>query len=1042
MQGAPNSYQDPYWTQLARSAGEKAGLPPALLGSIVNYGERSNNDQVSSAGARTPFQITPSTRQAILDKYGIDPYLSPENAADSAALLLKDSLDRNGGSIGKAVAEYHGGTDRKNWGPKTMSYVNRVLNGQDILKAEQMSEDFGKWAKENLAYDPAKAANAKKQAAEAQNVANSPPVADLSEGFIKWAKENPNVINKYAKKEPEKEPGVLDNLKEAITGNERATPTTQSLPDWAGMPELSDFSSAGAKTALGTIFAQPAEIAQIIKSNYPNAQVRQDEKGNYVIRSSIDGKEYAIKPGLQWSDLPRFLAGLGVFSPAAKATTIAGSALAGAGTQATIEATKAATGGNFDAGNVALTGLVGGVVPPAIAGVKAVSNAIASPVKAALSKLTGAAPQVEAASQALSQDVAQGARAAENAVPATAAVPESSALNAAQATEVAPASVNNAPMVQSGASEAAPIGVNPNSVSVPPSATVVPTAAPALQAAEVTPMTLKQTAKTATKAAEGGIGSKKALESLADQAAPNKKTVEAAQRLGVEQDLQPDHVTTNQVYRELSQAAKSIPGSAAHADEIKGLANVAKRADDLITQLGGTHDFSDLSQHVQKNLQNIRDNLETKANDYYDQLKQVIPREDRVFPQNTRDWIEQQAQELGGTENLSSLQKNVWNKLVKGRGVPADYIDPQYNILQYIQEGKARGMAPSDIINYTKRKIADSSFKDQPTYALLDQVRRDVGDAARMRGPFSDANTGEAKKLYSIISADQEQIAKQYGVSDLFNQAKATVQLRKSIEDDITSLFGKNLSGSLVGDLDRSIKLLSSGDTSKFIQMIQAIPKDMRPDVVASGLATAFGKSSKNQAINFNSYARWYEGLLKNKRAHAAIMTNLPTKARKQLSDLYRVSSDIAKASKERITTGRLQSAKEAFEGGENLIGKAYDLARRKGVAMAAGGATSLISPKLGVVVASILTKGPKTPAIEAVDKLLVSPEFKKAVVQASHGKAQVAAKQLAKSPVFSNFVFKLEKPGELTNRERWILQALEAKTSRGQNNEPKQQVF
>ena len=130
MADKPNSYKDPYWTDLAAQTEAKLGLPGGLLAAIVTKGERSNADQVSEAGARTPFQIIPATRKAAIDKWGIDPWLSPENAAETAGLLLKDSLDRNKGNAAAAVAEYHGGTDRANWGPRTRSYVARVMNDQ------------------------------------------------------------------------------------------------------------------------------------------------------------------------------------------------------------------------------------------------------------------------------------------------------------------------------------------------------------------------------------------------------------------------------------------------------------------------------------------------------------------------------------------------------------------------------------------------------------------------------------------------------------------------------------------------------------------------------------------------------------------------------------------------------------------------------------------------------------------------------------------------------------------------------------------------
>lgn len=132
----PNSYKDPYWSNLATQAEQKVGLPRGLLVSILTEGEKTNADQISSANARTPFQIIPSTRDAIIKKYKIDPYLNPQNSAEGAALLLKESLDRNKGDIGKAAAEYHGGTDPKNWGSITQAYVQRVTKGVERLTGQ------------------------------------------------------------------------------------------------------------------------------------------------------------------------------------------------------------------------------------------------------------------------------------------------------------------------------------------------------------------------------------------------------------------------------------------------------------------------------------------------------------------------------------------------------------------------------------------------------------------------------------------------------------------------------------------------------------------------------------------------------------------------------------------------------------------------------------------------------------------------------------------------------------------------------------------
>lgn len=123
---APTSFRDPEYDGIDRNVEIRLGLPTGLLSGIRVRGERSNADAVSSAGARSVYQIIPATRTAVLRKYGVDAYAGPQQAALAAGYLLKESLERNHGSREAAVAEYHGGTDRRQHGPITRAYVGRV----------------------------------------------------------------------------------------------------------------------------------------------------------------------------------------------------------------------------------------------------------------------------------------------------------------------------------------------------------------------------------------------------------------------------------------------------------------------------------------------------------------------------------------------------------------------------------------------------------------------------------------------------------------------------------------------------------------------------------------------------------------------------------------------------------------------------------------------------------------------------------------------------------------------------------------------------
>ena len=1010
-QQTPTSYKDPFWSDLAAGTEQKLGLPQGLLVSVLTRGERSNADQVSEAGAKTPFQIIPATRQAVLKKYGVDAYLSPENSAEAAGLLLKESLDRNKGDIKLAAAEYHGGTNPANWGPRTRAYIDRVSQGVRSLSPQAVPVQAPSIAEGGTTSTFQRALGASSMAAvppdaiarvfQAYSSGQMTPAesaefeADVRGGTLMLPRgaalrgEQPQgarpttpelpaaVLEAYStgrmtreemmelerdvssgmakvptgfaikKTEPM---GIVGGIREAITGTERATPTTQALPDYAAMPELNTFSMASFKSALGTMISSPEETIQIIKSNYPGVQVTQDEKGNFVLQSSIDGQFYAIKPGFQVSDIPRAVGAVAAFTPAGRAVTIPGAIATSAGTQAVIEATQAGAGGRFDTGEVALAGALG-----------------------------GAGQAVTRIPQAV-RDVRAGR------VPPAAAPPAAPA-GAAPGAPVAPVT------------PAAPAGA--------PMGTAMAPAVPAAPAAPAVAMTAEELTATTRRAAEGGLGAGRATEILATQAAPDPKVLEAARRLKIEGYLQPDHLTSNQAYRELAQAVKSIPGSQARAAEIAGLEQVGKQADDLITKIGGLTDLSQMNKAVRTQLDQTVTNLSNQADDAYKALRTAIPAQTRGPADNVINFVQQRADDLDGAQNLSGLEKSVRRKLT-----PKEIKDDAGNVI---------GMR-------------------NPTYALIDDVRRDIGAAARQQGPFADADTGLAKRLYALIDDDQFNLAETVGRGEQYRLAKSLVQMRKGFEDDMVSLFGKQLDQSLVTKLSTATTSLSKGDGEKLVNILSAIPKDMRQMVAASALNTAFGKATQNGTLNFNTYANWYKGLLENKQAYAALMNNLPQPARKSLSDLYRVSDNVRKASRERITTGRIQAVQQELQGADSLLGSVFMVAKRAAIGLPIEAATTAVGlPGAGIAsgLTAALSKGVKPQVIKAADELIASPEFQRLAIDgANKTPSQATVRAVARSAAFQRFAEAAKMPREMSWRERWLVQSMQAGRQSTQENE------
>jgi len=730
---------------------------------------------------------------------------------------------------------------------------------------------------------------------------------------------------------PPAEGGILTTLKnlpsaivESVTGAGRATEATRTLPEWTSMPELNSFSFQSALTGLGTLLSTTDQAVEIIKSNYPATEVMQDEKGNYILRSSIDGKDYAIPPGFSMGDIPRVVGGIAAFTPAGRATTILGAGSKAAGTQAAIEAAKVGAGAELKpveiAKDIATTGVLEAVVPGASRVVKALKG---TP--------TPAPPRIE-------------------------------------------------PTMDG---------------SVTP-----PVIAPTMPMAE-----LAETTKVAAGETRIPGAQTRAMQVLASETAPDPKTIEAAKRLGIDQYLQPDHVTTNQVYRELAQAVKSVPGSQARAAEIDAFRAIGDRADKLVADIGGTKDMSTLSATVQKRMQSDVDDLATKTEDLFtNTINKAIPVRAEVNPQSILNYLITRGEDLGGLQNLSAMEKDVFRRL-----------SPKI------------------------QKIDGVDVEVFPTYAQLDQVRKDIGSAYKQSGPFKDSDRASLDALYGPLAKDQKAVAQSFGVGEAFEAANKAVQVRKSIEKDMTSLFGKQLHLSMVDNITGAMKALPKGDEKKLINLLKAVPADMRQEVVASGLNTAFGRAALDKKLGFNEYATWYQGLLENKQAYTAVMSNLPPGARKQLSDLYRVSRGIALSSKERIVTGRIQAAQQAlFDNADNFIGKIVEAGKKGAIVSTvemAGRSVGLPGVGVAAAVASAVTKN-KTPMQKAADDLLSSREFLQAARDVAQGNNQKAAEQVAKSKAFTKFARELGMPQEMDYRVQWLLNTMQSSRQFGDEGE------
>lgn len=271
----------------------------------------------------------------------------------------------------------------------------------------------------------------------------------------------------------------------------------------------------------------------------------------------------------------------------------------------------------------------------------------------------------------------------------------------------------------------------------------------------------------------------------------------------------------------------------------------------------------------------------------------------------------------------------------------------------------------------------------------------------------------------------------------MFDDARGLTVLRKGLEDDLSALFGKNLDRTFVagGDvgLPGAVRGLASGDAARLTRLLSAVPEDLRPQVVASGISTVFRNAATRGEMNFTAYAKWWAGLERNRQAYSAIMSALPLSSRKQLTALARVSQGISDSLATRTKTGALNTIKQEMMAADGLMESLFSIAKRSAVAVPAEALSSAAGlPGAGVsaALASALTKG-KPKSMAAVDQLIASPEFAALVKERAGTPAQKqAVRRLAKSKDFAKLLRAINVEMSLSDRELFIVQSMNLNAS------------
>lgn len=620
-------------------------------------------------------------------------------------------------------------------------------------------------------------------------------------------------------------------------------------------PELNEMSMRAFKSGLGGLLeGDPAELQQIIATNYPEAEFG-EMAGQPSVR--LPSGDYFLNPeGVDLADVARFGVDVAAFVPAGKVAGAGlgalgkGAAIAG-GTQAGLQSVEAATGGTFDPEDVAIEAATQGVFQVGEAGARAAAPYVSPIVKKIADRFRGgaSAKPYEDAADALAS------RSMKRALPEVMADPE---------------------------------------------------------------------------------------------------VMRAAADLDI--NVNPGVYSTSDIYRELENSLKMLPGSKLSANEKETVRQLGQRADELIEEYAGTLDKSAISQEVEERIGNSILDLEKQADAIYGTLDEAIPPSLKIRPTSTLDYIRRQAENFGEFSDLDPIVQKTFRRLNK--------------------EGGAN-------------------------YALVDQVRRDIGSALKGQGPFRDASQYQLKQLYGTLTDDTMKAAEFLGLGDEVVAAKELIKKRKALEEVTQSALGRDLSKSLMVELGLGVRQLQQGKVAKFDNVMAAVPKDMRQQVAISALNNIFaGGSQTAKGFSLSGFTNAYEAMQRNKEASKRLFNMIPSDAKKRLDDIYKVSKGLMEQNKRDLNnpSGTARAVIGAMDAPGGILDKLYRIGSRTAAGAAAtspfdAGAVGAMGGFMSAL------QSAKTKATQAADEMLSSPGFRDAMDKYIKGNQQAGNGILSRLP-------------------------------------------
>jgi hypothetical protein len=468
------------------------------------------------------------------------------------------------------------------------------------------------------------------------------------------------------------------------------------------------------------------------------------------------------------------------------------------------------------------------------------------------------------------------------------------------------------------------------------------------------------------------------------------KFYQAVDALGIDAEPLASFASKNPQFRSISNALEVAVGSELEPQAFRFIEATAKAADDLITNYGGTIDKAQLGLDFKRDaLKNI-ENLYDSTDDVYGQLRNIVDEKQRFAAPATVAFLE----ELQAADKLSPKLASVLKQLK-----PRDK-KTQGNVTVNPATGARIDSSVNEVIN--------------PKLGRIDILRRQFGQAVgKGSGAFKDQETGLNKAIYARLTGDLDGISESIGgdALALSDAGKGLVRQRKQLEDNLTSLLGKDLNQALSVNVGGAIKNLSKGEVDRFSQVVNAIPKQQRSSIILSSMNDVFkGNAVGKQAFDATQFTKWYQTINRSPAAKKALFDNLPKESKVAIDNLFEVSRGISRSLGQKRATG----ISKLFDQDVGLIRKLLGSSAVKAAIALKGG-------PVGSAASSQITElfSQATDQAKTATSLLASDNFKEVVRQSvkegvfdgnkASEKLKNAEKQLMKSTKYKKWLESLD---------------------------------